>query len=358
MSRRESSGARSAFALLTVVALGAAIAYAQQATAEDKEQYGPVVTISPNDGPSTLDHAESAEATAGDHPHAQPKYWLGLQGAPLDSAVLRTHLQLADGVGIVVENVVKDSPAEKAGLRRHDVLIAVNGEQVTDMVMLQQAVGASEGKPVELKVIRLAKEETMSATPEERPAHLAQAAPDMGLGAFHGDMAMGDLQRMLQQMQGGVRVFGPGMVMNGQQMGMMQFPGGVEVKITREGNGPATVTVTRNGESWTVKGDDKEALAKLPEDLRPAVEQLLRGQRLGQGGFPNLPNLPEIPGVGDLRAAPRQLGLFHFEDRADANQQLLQRLQELETQLQQLEQRFSDEHSAPGTNPQADPSNH
>ena len=87
--------------------------------------------------------------------------------------MLRTHLQLADDVGVVVDDVVPDSPAEKAGLRKHDVLIEVDGEQITDMTVLQKAVAASDGKPVELKLIRLAKEMTMAVTPEERPADLA-----------------------------------------------------------------------------------------------------------------------------------------------------------------------------------------
>ena len=86
---------------------------------------------------------------------------------------------------------------------------------------------------MELKVIRLAKEETLSATPEVRPANLALSAQDLGDDGIHGDMPMGDLQRMLEQMQrGGVRLFGPGMVMNGQQTAVMQIPGGVELKIS------------------------------------------------------------------------------------------------------------------------------
>lgn len=360
MSRQVFNGARSAFALLAVVGLGTLLAYVQKATADDQDE-GRVVSISPHDGDAPVAEVSPALAGAEEHALKLPTFWLGIQGQPLDSAVLRTHLQLADDVGVVIENVVKGSPAEKAGLRRHDVLIAVGGEQITGMATLQNAVAASEGKPLELKVIRLAKEETVSITPEKPPADLSlsQLNPGgelngNGFPGIQGNMQMGDLQRMLEQMQqGGVRMLGPGVVMNGQQMGAMQFPGGVSMKITREGNGPATVTVTRGGETWTVKGDDKEALSKLPEDLRPAVEQMLRGQNVGRGGFPKLPN---FPGAGDLPALPGQMGEFHFGG-GEADQQLLDRVQELEKQLQQLEQRFSDEHSSAGTNAEAEPSN-
>jgi membrane-associated protease RseP (regulator of RpoE activity) len=355
MSRKKLSGAQSALALLAVAVLGGMLTYARQATAEDKEE-GRVVSISPHGGDATAEEPLAPAATDEARPQL-PTYWLGIQGQPLDSAVLRTHLQLADDVGVVVENVIEHSPAEKAGLRRHDVLIAVNGEQITGMSTLQSAVASSEGKPVELTIIRLAKEETVSITPEKTPADLAlpQTNPSGGAAGLQGSMPS-ELQGMLEQMQrgGGLRVFGPGMVMNGQQMGAMQIPGGVEMKITREGNGPATVTVTRGGESWTVKGDDKEALSKLPEDLRPAVEQMLRGQDLGHGGSPNLPNFPR---AGDLPELPRQLGQFHFGGGGEANQQLQQRVEELEKQLQRLEQRFSDQHSSAGTNAEADPSN-
>ena len=117
---------RAALMLMSALALAVVIGFTRQAWADDEQQDGPIVAISPDGGEL---HADVAHDEGQADP--EPAYWLGIQGQPLDSAVLRTHLQLADEVGVVVEDVVKDSPAEKAGLRRHDVLIDVNGEQIS-----------------------------------------------------------------------------------------------------------------------------------------------------------------------------------------------------------------------------------
>jgi membrane-associated protease RseP (regulator of RpoE activity) len=342
MSRRIFNGAPGALLVVALVALGGALACSHKATADDQGE-GRVVNISPN-GNGGANAATIDEASAPADEHGAPKrelpaYWLGIQGQPIDSPVLRTHLQLADDVGVVIANVIKDSPAEKAGLRRHDILLAVNGEEITDMATLQRAVAASEGKPVELKIIRLAKEDTVKVTPEVPPKDLVVPAPEGGnaMPGFPGmgNMQMGDLQGMFDQLQrnGGVRVFGPGMVFNGMQAGAL--PNGVSLSVTRQGNGPATVTVNKGGQTWTVKGDDADAIKKLPEDVRPLVEQALNGQALG--GMPNFPGLGDMP------------GLRHRVLQGDGNdfQPLEQRVQELERQLQQLQQQFP--HEGEGT---------
>ena len=46
---------------------------------------------------------------------------LGRCSLSFESEVLRTHLQLAEDMGVVVEDVIADSPAAKAGLRKHDI---------------------------------------------------------------------------------------------------------------------------------------------------------------------------------------------------------------------------------------------
>lgn len=358
MSQRKLRGAGSALAVMGLVAVGAMAAYTQQATADDQTEEGRIVDLSA-DGAGGLNRDK---APAEEREQAKPTYWLGIQGQPLDSAVLRTHLQLADDVGVVIENVMKDSPAEKAGLRQHDILIGVNGDQITDMTVLQHAVAASKGKPVELKLIRLAKEMSIEITPEVMPEHLAA---EMQGNEPQGNMPMGDLQGMLEQLQrnglgGGARVFGPGMILNGQQLGLQSLPGGVQVSITRENDKPAKVTVRKGDQSWTVEGDDQEALKKLPDDVRPFVEQLLRSQQPGAGVFQGM-----LGGDGQ-GVLPDNLGRFNFGldgERAqalghraeEASQRMQKRLEQLEKQLEQLQQRFDHGDSHDGANPATDP---
>ena len=51
--------------------------------------------------------------------------WLGVLTKPV-SETLRIHLDVEEGV--VLDYVAPDSPASKAGLRQHDILLAVEGK--------------------------------------------------------------------------------------------------------------------------------------------------------------------------------------------------------------------------------------
>lgn len=55
--------------------------------------------------------------------------WLGVNIGNVPP-VLAAHLDLEAGRGVVILNLVKGSPADKAGLDRHDVIVAVSGEKL------------------------------------------------------------------------------------------------------------------------------------------------------------------------------------------------------------------------------------
>lgn len=356
MSRRMKHRATHALAIFAMAGLGGFVALSQRAAADEQED-GRIVSLSPQS-----EEEEVANANENEDAPAQPGYWLGIQGQPLQSDVLRTHLQLADDVGVVVEQIVPDSPAEKAGLKRHDVLLAVGGEQITDMSVLQQAVAASEGKPVEIKLIRLGKEMSLNVTPEERPADLAVNPPNVPGMPDN----MRDAERLLEQLQqgglpGGMRVFGPGMILGGRSFDLSQMPSGIEVNITREGDGPAKVTVRRGDESWTVEEGDEEALGKLPDDIRPFVERMLSRQGGLQGLGAGLPgglgrfefnfdehvNAAREQAEAAQRAAREQMeaarraadeARVQFQD--DLREQLMERLEQMERRLQQMQEQL------------------
>jgi membrane-associated protease RseP (regulator of RpoE activity) len=348
MARKESRGVWDTLLIVAVATLAVTFAHAQQAAAEEDHEDGRIVGLSA-DGVAPLEAKADHEATPQDA--ARPAYWLGIQGAPIDSEVLRTHLQLADDVGVVIADVMPNSPAEKAGLRKHDILLEVGGVQISEMPVLQKAVAESNGKSLEVKIIRLAKEMTVSVTPEAPPADIAFGAPAGGGLGIGGGTPFDQVQKLLGQLpqgnRGNVRVFGNGMIPGIQQFDMNQLPDGVSVQVTREGNGPATVTVQKDGETWTVQGDDEEALSKLPEDVRPYVEQMLNGQN-GNLPFGNLQNL-----------LPNQLGRFDFQAGGqgleDANQQLMKQMEQLQRQMDELQQRLEKELPAAPANPEADP---
>ncbi|MBI5184349.1 MAG: Do family serine endopeptidase [Nitrospinae bacterium] len=68
---------------------------------------------------------------------------------------------LANTEGALVGDVVKDSPAEKAGVRRGDVIVEFDGKKVSSMEELPKLVAATKpGKDAELTTIRDGKRKT------------------------------------------------------------------------------------------------------------------------------------------------------------------------------------------------------
>lgn len=64
-----------------------------------------------------------------------------------------------DVEGIQVADVMKDSPAEKAGIKKEDVLVELGGVKITDSESLKEAMEPRKiGEEIELKVMRKAKE--------------------------------------------------------------------------------------------------------------------------------------------------------------------------------------------------------
>jgi serine protease Do len=71
--------------------------------------------------------------------------------------------------GMVVANVEPGSPAEEAGLQQFDVIISINGEQVTSIMELRQSLYAdsSLGETIEIEYVRDGNVETVELVLEE-----------------------------------------------------------------------------------------------------------------------------------------------------------------------------------------------
>ncbi len=115
---------------------------------------------------------------------APSKYFIGVHCEKVDDP-LRSHLQIEAGRGLIIKEIVPDSPAAKAGLRPHDVLLYAGQKPLADVTELVQVINdaGAEGLIVELGILRGGKEMTLQVTPEERPAvaQIEQALPEGAL---------------------------------------------------------------------------------------------------------------------------------------------------------------------------------
>ncbi|MDO9170659.1 MAG: PDZ domain-containing protein [bacterium] len=93
--------------------------------------------------------------------------WLGVQVRELGEQ-LGAYFGAKDG-GALVESVVEDSPAAKAGFQAGDVILTLGGEPVADPDDVITTVrGMAKGDQLEAKVLRKGKEMTLKAELAER----------------------------------------------------------------------------------------------------------------------------------------------------------------------------------------------
>jgi serine protease Do len=97
------------------------------------------------------------------------RIWIGLKVQEVTPMIARS-LGLASARGLIISEADPESPAYKAGLRRGDIIVAVNGEEATNYDAARRAIfGALVGDTLEFSILREGKEATMSVKVEERP---------------------------------------------------------------------------------------------------------------------------------------------------------------------------------------------
>lgn len=81
---------------------------------------------------------------------------------------LAKSLQLKDTKGVIVSNVQTGSAADKAGLKRSDVILSINGETIDDSNILRNKVAQSQpGSEIKIKILRGGNEQEVAATLDE-----------------------------------------------------------------------------------------------------------------------------------------------------------------------------------------------
>ena len=95
--------------------------------------------------------------------------WLGIGIQELDSK-LRDKLDLGSDIeGILITEVYDDSPAEDAGLEKHDIVVSIGGEKGKDLSHFVKLVSSKDpGTEVEIQIYRDGRMKTVSATLGER----------------------------------------------------------------------------------------------------------------------------------------------------------------------------------------------
>jgi len=114
----------------------------------------------------------AAPVAAQKHKEGSEKGWLGVYIQDITRDI-KEAMDLKSERGILIRDVVEDSPADVAGIEQEDVIIEFNGKKVRDTSRFTRMVrSTSPGEEVTLTIIRDGKEKIIAITLGNRPKDL------------------------------------------------------------------------------------------------------------------------------------------------------------------------------------------
>ncbi len=198
--------------------------------------------------------------------------WLGVMITDVDRD-LAISFGLDKPIGALVNDVEPGSPADEAGIKPSDIIIAFNGTEVSESSVLPQLVGrVAPGTEVDVTVMRKGERERLEVVLGERESPASVAANDKPRSA--GTTGVDRL---------GLRVE----ALDARQRERLEVEGGVLVRQV-EPNSPAAKTGLRPGDVIVQLGyedvasldDYREQLDDLPEDKLLPIRFYRQGQPL------------------------------------------------------------------------------
>jgi serine protease Do len=80
---------------------------------------------------------------------------------------LGEYFGISDGKGLLINNVIENSSASRAGLRAGDVIVEIDGKAVANQIDLVRIIGEKKEGDVSLTIIRDKQRQTVKITPEK-----------------------------------------------------------------------------------------------------------------------------------------------------------------------------------------------
>lgn len=258
-------------------------------------------------------------------------YWLGIGFRPLEEA-LRTQLGLPEGQGLLVDQVMPETPAARAEVKRHDVVLKADGKPLGELQELIDAVDAAKDGELSLEIIRGGKPVTIKVKPEKRP----ETTDPRFQPAVPGHPGWDDMTRRFEKFWSDpgkrppyrLRFFNPGVILPRGALIHAPLPGNLSVTIRKQGDEPAKIEVQRDDETWSV---DENGLDTLPPDIAVHVKRMLGSVPFDvDGGSQVKIESPEGPtGVFQWRQVFGPGGEGRVEKRLEEMNHRIERLQEM-----------------------------
>lgn len=307
--------------------------------------------------------------------------WLGVSVGQVPDAL---SAQLGTGQsGAIILNIAKDSPADRAGLQVHDVIVSIAGEKIvgdTNSAVGQTAsmIGSHKpGEAIDLVVLREGSQKTLRATLESRPdmksfAWKFDMTPNaeiedkvrVGGKVFQvgpngqwewsnlGDLGqLADLHKNFQFMpQGGnytMKVFVDG---GKQTIKTETKVGDGTLSVEQVDNGPITVTRTdNNGKATTAQYPTEDALRAADAEAADLFDRTSNSMvvHVDVDGLADIDVELDDVDVEELHANLME----SFEEANEAYQRAMEEFQEAQKQWQEQMNNAGDGRSEPSAAP-------
>ena len=284
--------------------------------------------------------------------------WIGVEAVPAEE-VVRSQLGLKHDEGLVVVAVAPDSPAAKAKLARHDVIVQVGEKRLKEIGDLSAEVAAAGDKEIELHIIRNGEKQVIKIKPDPRPHAATLSMPVPEIPGVDRDVVLKWLEEMGPR-EGGMpramRFLHPGVVFPlGAAALSPKLPDNVSVTVTKKGSEPAKITITEGDEKWEATED---SLDKLPERARkylgghlPHAQMGIRVPAPGEGAIsreakPSAPATRTWVQKFDLPLDPQmqqrlEKQMKELQERLDKQMnEMRERMEEARKRVEELEQRL------------------
>ena len=209
---------------------------------------------------------------------SRQSHWIGIACGEIGED-LRAHLDLPKEQGVIVREVFPGSAADKAGLRKHDILLAAGKVRLESPASLRQVVQKANGRDISLEILRKGRKLTIQLAPRQRTGNQRLRERTGKVLQSDADGPQAEVRKRLEQFRKQKHgrssqrpeTGAPGSN-SAETRVAASLPDGVSVSISKINDQPARIQVKRGKDSWDVTENE---LDSLPADLQSGVRAML-----------------------------------------------------------------------------------
>ncbi len=282
--------------------------------------------------------------------------WLGVYMQNVDEELVEA-FDLQTDKGVLIDDVVDESPADEAGLHSGDVIIEMDGDEIVDSDDVTRIIGGHDpGDEVEVKILRNGKEKTYAVelgTTSEHGQAIMLYDDAINLGGLPG-------MKSFQLGNGGGYLGVSTMELSDQLADYFGTDQGVLVTDVDEDT-PAAEAGIKAGDIITAVNDEA---VDSPDELRKVIRDHDKGDEVTvkvirkeqpltltatldetegirwygafDGSTFTVPSVPSIPNLDKLEV----LRYFDNEEFQDEMEELRQELKELQKELEVIKEKL------------------